>query len=123
MGQQQLLLLLATAIIVGLAILLGMNMFVENARAAQRDQVRQGVVDIVGRAQAWYRGPLRNGGGGGSFTGFDLDRIYFDSSSSRGNFSVSQVTANSFRLTGSVPGDGGWSLVLDITPDSLTLVQ
>jgi hypothetical protein len=122
-GQQQLLLLIIGAVIVGLAILIGMQAFSENAVMSQRDMVRQAVLNASVRAQAWYRFPLRNGGGGGSFIGFDLSKIYFKTPTIRGEFSVSNVTANGFRLSGLVDGDSSWIAIVDVTADSIALVQ
>ena len=123
MGQQQLLLLILSAIIVGLAVLIGMGIFSENALLATRDLVRHAVLDASMRAQAWYRFPLKNGGGGGSFEDFDLTQINFKTPTIRGQFSVTNVTAGGFRLTGAVFGDSTWSVVVDVTADSIVLVQ
>jgi len=123
MGQQQLLLLILGAVIVGLAILIGMEMFSQNAVMTTRDTVRQAVLDASVRAQAWYRFPLRNGGGGWSFDGFDLTKINFKTPTIRGQFSVTNVAPIGFRLTGIVDGDTSWAVIVDVTADSITLVQ
>jgi len=123
MGQQQLLLLLLSAIVVGLAIVIGMEMFSQNALMATRDLVRHGVLEAAVRSQAWYRFPLRNGGGGRSFDGFDLDKIHFASPTIRGQFVVSSVAVGGFRLTGSVDDDTTWAVIVDVTADSIALVQ
>jgi hypothetical protein len=67
MGQQQLLLLVLAAIIVGAGVILGVNMFQENAAQANRDAVMQDVMTFAGKAQAFYRRPLAVGGGGQDF--------------------------------------------------------
>ena len=69
MGQQQLLLLALSTIIVGLAIVMGINMFGENAAQSNLDAVTNDVLTIASRAQGWYRKPAQMGGGGRSFSG------------------------------------------------------
>ena len=69
MGQQQLLLLVLSAIIVGVSIVIGINMFSSSAVQANQDAVLQDCLHIAGRAQEWLRKPEALGGGGGTFTG------------------------------------------------------
>jgi len=69
MGQQQLLLLVLSAIIVGVSIVIGINMFASSAVQANQDAVLQDCLHIAGRAQEWLRKPEALGGGGGLFTG------------------------------------------------------
>ncbi|MBN2611448.1 MAG: hypothetical protein JXB00_07825 [Bacteroidales bacterium] len=67
MGQQQLLLLVLGAIIVGAAILIGINMFSGSSFQANQDAVQQDCLMIVGRLQQYYRKPVALGGGGHTF--------------------------------------------------------
>ncbi len=67
MGQQQLLLLVLAAVIVGLAVVTGINMFGTNAAQANEDAIRNDLITLAGEAQAWYRRPVALGGGGNSF--------------------------------------------------------
>ncbi|MDZ7360138.1 MAG: hypothetical protein ONB46_05350 [candidate division KSB1 bacterium] len=67
MGQQQLLLLVLAAVIVGLAVVTGINMFGQNAIQANQDAIRQDLLKIGSEAQAWYRRPAALGGGGNTF--------------------------------------------------------
>ncbi len=68
MGQQQLLLLVLSAIIVGVSIVIGINMFTSSATQANQDAVLQDCMSIAARAQEWYRKPASMGGGGRSFS-------------------------------------------------------
>jgi hypothetical protein len=68
MGQQQLLLLVLAAVIVGTAVVLGINMFSQNASQANQDAVMQDMMTIVSKAQAWFARPAEMGGGGRTFT-------------------------------------------------------
>jgi len=67
MGQQQLLLLVLAAVIVGLAVVTGINMFGANALQANEDAIRNDLVSLSGEAQAWFRRPVALGGGGNTF--------------------------------------------------------
>jgi hypothetical protein len=64
MGQQQLLLLVLGAIIVGLAIVVGINLFGEGALKANEDAVRQDILTMMARIEEYYRKPVMLGGGG-----------------------------------------------------------
>ena len=120
MGQQQLLLLVLSAIIVGIAIVVGINLFSEGAVQANQDAVTQDVATIGARAQEWYRKPKELGGGGHSFTGLTLAELNIDSTNANGTFSVA-VTASDVAVTGigTEDGDGdGTNLTVTATYDS-----
>jgi len=82
MGQQQLLLLVLAAIIVGAGVILGVNMFQDNAAQANMDAVTQDVMTFAGKSQAWYRRPTAVGGGGQSFGTLDWIDIATDGTAS-----------------------------------------
>ena len=66
MGQQQLLLLVLGAIIVGLAIVVGINLFGQGALKANEDNSTQDMLTMLSRIEEWYRKPVMLGGGGKS---------------------------------------------------------
>ena len=107
MGQQQLLLLILSAIIVGVAIVVGINMFGENAVQANQDAVTQDVLTIASRAQGWYRRPAQLGGGGRTFVGMDLGDLNFNTSNDNGSFALSGNSATQVTITGTGTEDGG----------------
>lgn len=107
MGQQQLLLLILAAIIVGIAIVMGINMFGENAVQANQDAVTQDVLTIASRAQGWYRRPAQMGGGGRSFVGLDLADINFQATNDNGSYAFAAApVAGSFTIVGTGTEDG-----------------
>lgn len=63
MGQQQLLLLTLTLVIVGLATVTGIDAFYENRRKAEADTLVFNLVRLAGVAQAWKIQPAILGGG------------------------------------------------------------
>lgn len=72
MGQQQLLLLVLSSIIVGVSIVIGINMFASSAVQANQDAVLQDCLHIAARAQEWFRKPTSMGGGNRSFNNIDM---------------------------------------------------
>jgi len=75
MGQQQLLLIILGAIVVGIAVVVGITMFQDNAISANRDAVTSDLVALGARAQQYYRRPLPMGGGGVSFEGLTMAKL------------------------------------------------
>jgi Tfp pilus assembly protein PilE len=72
MGQQQLLLIVIGVIIVGIAIVVGINLASTSAQSANRDAVIADLNNIGVFAQQYYRKPTTMGGGGNSFTGWTI---------------------------------------------------
>jgi hypothetical protein len=96
MGQQQLLLLILSAVIVGIAIVMGINMFAENAAQANQDAVMQDCLTLASRAQGWFRRPTAIGGGGGDYNGLNATNpgdpgflaLNFDDVNENGDYSM-----------------------------------
>ncbi|TSA30270.1 MAG: hypothetical protein D4R68_01060 [Ignavibacteriales bacterium] len=72
MGQQQLLLIVLGVIIVGIAVVVGINVFTASASQANRDGVIADLTNISSMAQQYYRKPAALAGGGNTFTGFTV---------------------------------------------------
>jgi hypothetical protein len=77
MGQQQLLLIILGVIVVGIAVVVGITMFQDNAISANRDAVTNDLVNLGARAQQFYRRPISLGGGQNTFTplGTDMSKL------------------------------------------------
>ncbi|MFC2133434.1 hypothetical protein ACFLTH_02350 [Bacteroidota bacterium] len=76
MGQQQLLLIVLGIIIVGIAVVVGINLFTASASEENRDAVVLDMTNIAMTAQKYLRTPRELGGGGRSYRGFrDSDDI------------------------------------------------
>ena len=80
MGQQQLLLLVLAIVIVGLAVVAGIQAFAENQKKSNADGLASTAVRLAVEAQAWLRTPIMRGGGMPEtgarpfdFTGITLD--------------------------------------------------
>ena len=67
MGQQQLLLLVLGIVIVGLAVVVGIQAFGENQKKSNADALTNDAIRIASDAQAWSLKPEAFGGGDGDF--------------------------------------------------------
>ena len=67
MGQQQLLLIVLGVIIVGIAVVVGINVFTASASQANRDGIVADLTNIASLAQQFYRKPAALGGGSNAF--------------------------------------------------------
>lgn len=72
MGQQQLLLIVLSVIIVGVAIAVGVTQFKSSAVDSNRQAVIGDLVNLAAKAQRYYRTPEQLGGGTQNFNGFAL---------------------------------------------------
>ena len=72
MGQQQLLLIVLGVIIVGIAVVVGINVFTASSKNANRDAVISDLTTLAAMAQQYYRKPTAMGGGGNDFTGWSV---------------------------------------------------
>jgi len=70
MGQQQLLLIVLGVIIVGIAIVVGINLFSASSLEANRDALVADNMNLAALAQQFYKKPSALGGGNNTFTGF-----------------------------------------------------
>ena len=67
MGQQQILLIVLAAVIVGIAVVVGMQMMGESAIDANKRACTQDLLNLAAKAQQWWRTPASLGGGGRTF--------------------------------------------------------
>ncbi len=70
MGQQQLLLIVLGVIIVGIAVVVGINLFNANAKESAKDTIVSEGTNLGAMAQQYFKKPTALGGGGNSFVGF-----------------------------------------------------
>lgn len=106
MGQQQLLLLVLGIVIVGLAVVVGIQAFGENQKKANSDALVNDGVRIASDAQAWKLKPAAFGGGGdldgeANFTGLNFDQLGYEAT---GNPPTYSNLNGEFRLTAGATG-------------------
>ncbi|MBX2822343.1 MAG: hypothetical protein KTR29_21790 [Rhodothermaceae bacterium] len=80
MGQQQLLLLVLSTVIVGFSIVLGLDAYTATERNARKEMANTKMAEIAGRAIGWRNTPKtmqggRNTDGTSSFEGFELSEL------------------------------------------------
>ncbi len=73
MGQQQLLLIILSVIVVGIAVTIGITMFTDSSIDANRDAITNDLTALASRAHQFYRRPSYLNGGGNSFSGLTAD--------------------------------------------------
>lgn len=101
MGQQQLLLLVLGIVIVGLAVVVGIQAFGENQKKANADALVNDAIRIASDAQAWKLKPAAFGGGAADadFTNFSLAQVGYEVDANQvyqnlnGNFAAPSGTA------------------------------
>jgi len=72
MGQQQLLLIVLGVIIVGIAVVVGINLFNANAEESTKDTMVSEGTNLGAMAQQYFKKPVALGGGGNDFTNFNV---------------------------------------------------
>ncbi len=122
MGQQQLLLIVLGVIIVGIAVVVGINVFTASASQANRDGVIADLTNLASLGQQWYRKPTALGGGGNTFTGWTVPGAL--DTTGNGTY-VATVAAQTVTLvgTGTEKGNNGTSAVkvtMVVGPNSIT---
>ncbi len=139
MGQQQLLLIVLSVLIVGVAVAVGVTMFQSNAVESNRQAVISDLVNYAAKAQRHYRTPTQLGGGSRSFDAFYLSPT--DTGNANGSYSVAtSAPSGTAYVSGSMTaissssgemyivgcgkevGDNGSTVVkasIRVTPDSM----
>ena len=117
MGQQQLLLLVLGIVIVGIAIVVGINAYSENSIKSNFDALLQDGLRMASDAQSWKQKPEVFGGSpdatkndAGDFTGLDYTQMAYSQdlvsasrlcySNTNGQFNLTSVTADSVVVQG-----------------------
>ncbi|MFA7228707.1 MAG: hypothetical protein WC061_06710 [Melioribacteraceae bacterium] len=119
MGQQQLLLILLGILVVGIAIIVGINLFRANAIESKRNNVIADLLNLATIAQQYYMKPSSLGGGARSFTGWTIPAEL--TVTANGHF-LSTVTASKVELIGIgnevVTNNDSITVKMEVTPTS-----
>lgn len=123
MGQQQLLLIVLGVIVVGIAVVVGINLFNANAESSAKDTIISEGTNLGALAQQYYKKPTTMDGGGNTFTGFDL-ADYPGLSSTPTTDWVATVAAQTLTLTGTPkdPAYSSWTVVTTVTPTNISSI-
>ncbi|MCL6098377.1 MAG: hypothetical protein M1391_07375 [Bacteroidetes bacterium] len=122
MGQQQLLLIVLGVIIVGIAVVVGINVFTASSTSSNRDAVISDLTNLASMAQTYYRKPTALGGGNNTFTGWTVPAQL--DTTGNGTYSAT-VAAQAVTLvgTGNQTGNNGTSNVqvtMVVGPNTIT---
>jgi len=123
MGQQQLLLIVLGVIVVGIAVVVGINLFTANAVSANRDGVVADLNNLGAMAQQYYRKPTSMGGGGNTFTGWTIPTK--TDTTPNGTYAAT-VAAQTVTIVGTGNEKNGATAIVHtatITPTTITIVK
>lgn len=124
MGQQQLLLIVLGVIVVGIAVVVGINLFNANAVSSNRDGVVSDLNNLGAMAQQYYKKPTSMGGGGNAFTGWTLPAEL--DTTANGNYTVT-VNAQSVTIQGygteNAPNGSKINHTATVGPTSITVAK
>lgn len=131
MGQQQLLLIVLGVILVGVAVVLGIQYFSVGAEEGAKDELVAHSLTIGANAQQWFNKPVAMGGGGNAFNTssgakqtfvqhFDADLTGLHSSTN-GTYSVALSGDTAVTVTAApVTALGyGWTVTTLVGPKSM----
>jgi hypothetical protein len=120
MGTQQLLLIVLGVIIVGIAVVVGINIFGTNAEQANKDAITQDCLRIAAAAQGFFRKPTMLGGGNNDFTGIDIEDCGMSDDGTgagvnvNGTYTITTAAGDAFQITGTSQTDATKTVVIDV---------
>lgn len=125
MGQQQLLYIILGVILIGLAIIFGIDLFESYSVQSKKDAIADELSTMGSMAQQHYSKPAMLGGGGQSFVNWDIpenmkntpNAVYSITAQAKEQVSVKAVSSE--MLTGDVP----ITFELVITPNSFQITD
>ncbi len=128
MGQQQLLLIVLGVIVVGIAVVVGINLFNANAETSTQDSLVSQGTNIGAMAQQYYKKPTSMGGGGNSFANFDtkvwpnLPANLVKSTDADWTKTPPSITNNDSVITFTaepIDGSYNWTVTTKVTPTQI----
>jgi len=127
MGQQQLLLIVLGVIIVGIAVVVGINLFNANAEEAAKDGVVSDCTNLGAMAQQHYKKPGSMGGGANTFDGSGTNGVAWTIPLNLQNTANGSYTAVVGAQVVTITGDPletsyGWTVETTVTPTSIATV-
>jgi hypothetical protein len=98
MGQQQLLLIVLTMVITGIAITVAITMFQANAIESSRTAMIQDLLTLAGKARDFYLRPSALGGGNRNFAGLTIRQLTPNIQNENGRYFIVSSTQNQLVL-------------------------
>ena len=126
MGQQQLLLIVLGVIIVGIAVVVGINLFNANAEEATKDGIVSDCTNLGAMAQQHYKKPGSMGGGGNTFDGTGLNGVAWAIpanlvNTANGTYQIAALAAQQVDIVGTPLASTGytWTVQTQVTPTQI----
>jgi hypothetical protein len=124
MGQQQLLLIVLGVILVGVAVVLGIQYFGVGAEEGAKDELVAHSLTVGANAQQWFKKPAAMGGGDNTFTGFTThyaNNLTGLHTSTNGAYTITTNTATQVTITGTPDAalTYDWHIECDVFADSM----
>lgn len=125
MGTQQLLLIVLGVIIVGIAVVVGINIFGTNAEQANKDAITQDCLRIAAAAQGFYRKPTMLGGGDNAFDGITIEDCGMADDGTGAGENVNAIytitgLGDAFSVTGTSQTDASKSVTINVDMTAAT---
>ncbi len=95
MGSQQLLLIVVGVVVIGIMVIIGIVMFTDHSAATSRDAIANDLMHAASKAQLYKRRPRIQGGGGGSFVGFNLQTVFRTLTNANATFAINGTPTDS----------------------------
>jgi len=124
MGQQQLLLVILGVILVGIAIYVGVSMFGANTEEDTRNAIILDLQNFAARAVGFYSKSTSQAGGGRSFAGVTIGKIYPMVENSNARYYIESVSDNECVIVGVgkiVSGTDSIRVKVQVTPARNTI--
>ena len=121
MGQQQLLLIVLGVIVVGIAVVVGINLFNASAEEANKDGIVSDCTNLGAMAQQYYKKPNSMGGGANSFVGWSIPSGL--DSTANGTYAASGLSATNCTLTGTpLETSYTWDVTTTVSSSTISTV-
>jgi hypothetical protein len=118
MGQQQLLLIVLGVIIVGIAVVVGINLFTTGAEESTKDTIVSEGTNLGALAQQYFKKPTEMGGGGNDFTNFQIPSRL--DTTIAAVWSISSASENQIQFEGDPKEYDGWTVVVTVTSENIS---
>lgn len=122
MGNYQLLTFILAAIIIGFAVVLGLEAFRDTPFNQQEQEIRGMLLNAAMRAQAYYRRPVQMAGGGRSFATVSWAKLNLNPNTPVATLTMSHRQQKSVCLTGVSLTDPALIIGYRVYADSLVVL-
>ncbi len=121
MGQQQLLLIIAGVIVVGIAIAVGIQQFGSNSTASNKDGVTSTLTSLSADAYQYKLRPSTLGGGNNSYAGFAIPtKLLTDDN---GTYAINgSPSATSLQIIGTSSVNSAWVATISLDSTGLSTI-